>query len=100
MARLLALEWGLREARVVVARTQGGGIVVEHAFAVDFGPRDAGQTVSDEAIADKLAKALAARGLGRIETLVAVGRASIELRQLTLPPSPLDELPDLVRFQA
>ncbi|MEO8497029.1 MAG: hypothetical protein ABI614_18310 [Planctomycetota bacterium] len=100
MARLLALEWGLREARVAVARTQGGGIVVEHAFAVDLGSRDPGQTFSDVSIASKLAEALTARGLGRTETLVAVGRASIDLRQLNLPPSPLEELPDLVRFQA
>lgn len=100
MARLLALEWGLREARVAVARTQAGGIVVEHAFAVDLGSRDPGQTFSDETVGGKLAEALAARGLGRTETLVALGRASIELRQLTLPPSPLEELPDLVRFQA
>jgi Tfp pilus assembly PilM family ATPase len=100
MARLLALEWGLREARVAVARTQGGGVVVEHAFAVDLGPRDAGQTFSDETVGAKVAQALAARGIGRAETLVAVGRANIELRQLTLPPSPLEELPDLVRFQA
>ncbi len=100
MARLLALEWGTREARVAVARTQGGGIVVEHAFAVDLGPRDPGQTLTEETVGGRLAEALATRGIGRAETLVAVGRASIELRQLTLPPSPLEELPDLVRFQA
>ena len=100
MAKLLALEWGLREARVAVARTQGGSVVVEHAFAVDLGPRDPGQTFSDESVGSKVAQALAARGIGRTETLVAVGRANIELRQLTLPPSPLEELPDLVRFQA
>lgn len=100
MAKLLALEWGLREARVAVARTQGGSIVVEHAFGVDLGPRDPGQTFSDDTIGGKLAPALASRGIGRTETLVAVGRASIELRQLALPPCPLEELPDLVRFQA
>ncbi|MCB9938250.1 MAG: hypothetical protein H6823_08410 [Planctomycetaceae bacterium] len=100
MAKLLALEWGLREARVAVARTQGGSIVVEHAFGVDLGPRDPGQTFSDDTIGGKLAQALASRGIGRTETLVAVGRASIELRQLALPPCPLEELPDLVRFQA
>jgi Tfp pilus assembly protein PilN len=32
--------------------------------------------------------------------LVAVGRANIELRVLTLPPAPAEELPDMVRFQA
>jgi Tfp pilus assembly PilM family ATPase len=100
MARLLAFEWGLAEARVAVARTRGDGIVVEHAFAVDLGPRDPGETFSDKTVGDQLAKALAKRGLGRIDALVAVGRASIELRQLSLPPAPIEELPDLVRFQA
>ncbi|MBC8356434.1 MAG: hypothetical protein H8E66_31020 [Planctomycetes bacterium] len=100
MAKFLALEWGPREARVAVARTRGDSIILEHAFAVDLGARDPGQTFSDEVINEKLAEALTSRGLGRIETLVAVGRASIELRQLSLPPSPPEELPDLVRFQA
>ena len=64
MAKLLALEWGLREARVAVARTQGGSVVVEHAFAVDLGPRDPGQTFSDESVGSKVAQAsLAARAL-------------------------------------
>ena len=31
---------------------------------------------------------------------MAVGRGSIELRQLQLPPAPDEELPDMVRFQA
>jgi Tfp pilus assembly PilM family ATPase len=100
MPRLLAVEWDLREARVAVGRTRGEGLAVEHAFAVDLGPRDPGQTFADVNVGQKVASALAARNVGRAETLVAVGRASIELRQLTLPPSPLEELPDLVRFQA
>ena len=41
-----------------------------------------------------------ARGLGRPDAVVAVGRSSIELRQLQLPPAAEDDLPDLVRFQA
>ena len=31
---------------------------------------------------------------------MAVGRTSIELRQIQLPPAPDDDLPDMVRFQA
>ena len=100
MSRLLAIEWDLREARVVVARTRGPTVTLEHAFAVDLGPRDPGQTFADVNVGSKLAAALAARNVGRAETLVAVGRASIELRQLTLPACPLEELPDMVRFQA
>ena len=100
MPRFLAIEWDAREARVAVARTRGFAAVVEHAFAIDLGERDATQPVSEAHIGKKVAAALAASGVSRCETLVAVGRANIELRQLTLPNSPLEELPDLVRFQA
>ena len=100
MARLLALEWDAREARVVVARTRGSEMVVEHAFGVELAPSDPGQTFADLNVGERIAAALAARNIGRSETLVAVGRASIELRQLTLPACPEDEQPDMVRFQA
>ena len=53
-----------------------------------------------EQIGRRIAAELDARGLGRAEAVVAVGRNSIELRQLQLPPAPDEDLPDLVRFQA
>ncbi len=83
-----------------MARTRGKEAVVEHAFAVELAPRDAGETLADAQVAERVAAALAARRIGRCETLVAVGRSIIELRRLSLPPAPPEELPDLVRFQA
>ena len=100
MARLLALEWDSREARLAVARHRANVVVIEHAFSVDLGPRSAGETFSVPDVGGRIAAAMAARGIGRVETLVAVGRASIELRQMSMPPSPEEELPDLVRLQA
>ncbi|HEY2761787.1 MAG TPA: hypothetical protein VGI75_13620, partial [Pirellulales bacterium] len=52
------------------------------------------------AIGRRISESLAVRGIRRGKTLVAVGRANIELKNLTLPPAPPDELPELVRFQA
>ncbi|MFM7071647.1 MAG: type IV pilus biogenesis protein PilM [Planctomycetota bacterium] len=89
MSRILALEWDSREARVVVARRRGRTAVIEQAFAEPW-----------EGAAPALDRMLAAHGLRRVDTLVAVGRASIELRLLSLPPVPSEELPDIVRFQA
>ena len=89
MSRILALEWDSREARVVVARRRGRTAVIEQAFAEPW-----------EGSAPALDKMLAVHGLRRVDTLVAVGRASIELRLLSLPPVPPEELPDIVRFQA
>ncbi|HEX5103453.1 MAG TPA: hypothetical protein VFV87_06560, partial [Pirellulaceae bacterium] len=99
MPRLLALEWDQKEARVAVAHARGAGIVVEHAFVVPLVEREH-SAVLEADVGAAIGKALAERGLSRTEALVAVGRASIELRFLTTPPVPEDELPDIVRFQA
>ncbi|MEX2120968.1 MAG: hypothetical protein WD847_15360 [Pirellulales bacterium] len=101
MPRLLALEWDSREVRIAVASAKAGQSVIEHAFAVSLPARLEGQSgTGDTRTAESIGQALASLRLGRAETLVAVGRASIELKQLTLPPAPADELPDMVRFQA
>lgn len=98
MARLLALEWDASEARVVVASPRGKELFVEQAFSIPLVDRDDAAREPDAA--RRIAEALAERNLGRSETLVAVGRANIELRLLSVPQAPTEELPDLVRFQA
>jgi Tfp pilus assembly PilM family ATPase len=116
---MLALEWNETEARLVVGSVRGEGAVIEQAFSValgagpanrqpaEGGTSDSGAPPQPEAMAaatidvgKKIAAALASRGIRRIDTVVAIGRASIELRHLTLPPVPDEELPDIVRFQA
>lgn len=100
MANLLALDWDGREARVAVARRRGADIVLEQAFAVPLGAGGADETFSEAEVGQRLAAAFSARQIGRCDSLVAVGRSRIELRSLALPPSPIEELPELVRFQA
>lgn len=100
MAQLLALEWDQFEARVVVAQQRGDGVRIEDAFSVSLTPRDPGQTFADTNVGKRLESALSARHINKAETLVAVGRSSIELRRLTLPPAPENEWPEIVRFQA
>jgi Tfp pilus assembly PilM family ATPase len=99
MSRLLALEWDAKEARIVVGRKRIGGITVEQAFTAPLPQREEGST-ADADIGGAIAKALAQHGLARVDTLVAVGRSNIELKFLSTPPVPPEELPDLVRFQA
>jgi Tfp pilus assembly PilM family ATPase len=99
MSRLLALEWDAKEARIVVGRKRGAALAVDQAFSVPLPQREEGSTAEPDA-AGAIAKALAQHGLSRVESLVAVGRSSIELRFLSTPPVPPEELPDLVRFQA
>ncbi|MBI1904233.1 MAG: hypothetical protein HYS13_24320 [Planctomycetia bacterium] len=100
MSRLLAIEWDAREARVAVATCRGKEAVIEQAFAVDLQPREGGGSPTEVNVAQRLRDALAERGIGKAETLVALGRANIELRVLSVPAAPDEEMPDLVRFQA
>jgi Tfp pilus assembly PilM family ATPase len=100
MARILALEWNESEARMVVAATRGDRAVVEQAFSVVLRAGPAAGQQSEASVGERIATAMAARSVGRLDALVAVGRSNIELRQLSLPPAPDEELPDLVRFQA
>jgi Tfp pilus assembly PilM family ATPase len=98
MAQLLAIEWDTHEARIAVGRGRGKELVIEHAFAIKLKERDESST--EQSVGTQIAQELRSRGIGRVETLVAVGRANIELKQLNLPPAPEEELPELVRFQA
>jgi len=100
MAQLLALEWNDDEARLAVAASRGSQAVIEQAFSLKLEPAASGSDPEESNVGRRIAAALAARGIGRLDTLVAVGRANIELRLLELPPAPDAELPALVRFQA
>ena len=99
MPRLLALEWNDSEARVAVASLHGTQAVFEQAFAVPLktGKPDDGETIPD--IGSQIAAGLPG-GLKGTDALVAIGRTNIELRQVSVPAAPDDELPDMVRFQA
>ena len=102
MAKLLAIEWDDREARVAVASPRGSEMVVEEAFAIDIAAVAGGgrRRTMLRAVGRRIAEVLAQRGLTGSDALVGLGRTSIELRSLSLPPAPPEELPDLVRFQA
>ena len=99
MPQLFALEWDPREIRLMVASGRGRQIVIEQAFSIPC-ETDPSAANTAEQIGKRIAAELDARSLGRGEVVVAVGRNSIELRQLQLPPAPDEDLPDLVRFQA
>lgn len=99
MSRLIALEWDAKEVRLVVGRKRGAGLVIDRAVSAPLPEREEGASAEPE-VAKVLAKAVADLGLAKSEALVAVGRANIELRFLSTPPVPDDELPDIVRFQS
>ncbi|ADB18325.1 Fimbrial assembly family protein [Pirellula staleyi DSM 6068] len=100
MSRLVAIEWDAKELRVLAGRKRARGVAIDRAWTISLLPADGATTVSDSEVATKLSELVQKEGLARSETLVAVGRSSIELRFLSTPPAPPEELADLVRFQA
>ena len=92
---LIALEFDTAEIRVVVAQSQTKRLQVRAAFALALNEDD-----NDERIGEKLKQALSANGVSRGEVIVAVPRAEVEIREITVPPAPDNELPNLVRFKS
>jgi Tfp pilus assembly PilM family ATPase len=99
MPKYLALEWDDHEIRLAIAHQRGSTAVLERAFAVPLPPQQS-QPHTPAILSDVLKNALSGESLRRLETLAVVGRTSIELKELSLPPAPDDDLPDMVRFQA
>lgn len=100
MPRILALQWNQNEVNALVASAGGERMVVEEAFRISLPDAPTGDGSPAEMLAERWAAEWAARRIGRVEAVVALGRNRVEMRHLTLPSAPDEELPDLVRFQA
>lgn len=95
MSRILTIDWDRHEVRALLLEADATGSSVEGAWAV---PLDS--SAKNQSAGASLATAMAGHPLGKLTTLVGVGREQVQLKLLQLPPAPLEELPDLVRFQA
>lgn len=100
MAQMLAIEWDSSEARLVLGRTARQDVLIERAVAVKFPTTDEGETCAPEVIGETLRSAIAEQGLSAPKVLLGIRRADVELKQLSLPPAPDAELPELVGHQA
>ena len=86
MATWAAITWENDRLLFLSASSTGRAVTFEHAVALDD-PKKLGELISQY----RLAKA---------DTIVILNRSDVEVRPLVFPPVPLDELPDLVKFQA
>lgn len=104
MPRVVAFEWNAEQLRVIQARVTGRSASLEKLWTFNLPTppeeRDQPETPLSEKLAQQVGDFLGTLQLPRSEALVVVSRAHVELRQLTLPPAPDEELPDMVRFQA
>ncbi|HBO46084.1 MAG TPA: hypothetical protein DD670_19605 [Planctomycetaceae bacterium] len=98
MARRLALELTSVEARALLLTVSETRVHVEKSLTLPLAAETEG--ADQPAVERRVVDFLTQNGISRVETLAVVGRADIELRLLSVPPSPDNELPNLVRFQA
>ena len=89
----VALQFEDDQILVAAARAAGKRVEVSHLFSVPL--------VGDEDQTGESLKAqLATHGLTRSDAIVVVSRANAEMREITVPPAPSNELPDMVRLIA
>jgi Tfp pilus assembly PilM family ATPase len=99
MPRILAIDWDRHEIRAVQISSGPTGTSVTGAWSAPLTTADpAGLT--GKQIGTRLASAMSGNLPGKATTIVGVGRDNVQIKLLSLPPAPIDELPDLVRFQA
>ena len=96
MPKVAALEFEDNLVRVLVAKTTGTSVQVSSAFEVSL---ESNWEDSESEFGKELAGALGNK-IGRCDALVSFGRGQSELRVITVPVVPDDELPEIVRFQA
>ena len=89
----VALQFEDDQILVAAARVAAARVEVSHLFSVSL-------TGDDNEAGESLKSQLAAHGLTRSDTVVVVSRASVEMREITIPPAPNNELPEMVRLIA
>ncbi len=98
MPRRLALELTPAAARALVATTSESRVTVEKSLTIPLTTDE--EQAERPTVEQTVVEALSKSGIARLETIAVVGRGDIELRLLSVPPAPDEELPNLVRFQA
>ncbi|GHT16507.1 hypothetical protein FACS1894189_0340 [Planctomycetales bacterium] len=86
MPNWIAITWETDRLLFLSANVHNGSATFEHAA-----------TLSEP---KQLAEFVQKHHLAKAETVVVLSRADVEVRSMLFPPVPVDELPDLVRFQA
>ena len=91
---MLALTWDRSDPVCLLASVKGRQIRIEAAEVLAHDPND------DTDAADRVGQWLSDKGVKQATTLVGLGRSQVDIRQMSLPPTRDDELPQLVRNQA
>lgn len=90
----VAIEFEENQLLVAIAQKSGQRTRVNHVFVVDIKGKN------DDVVGEMLKRQLNAMGGAKADVVAIVSRSWAEIRELTVPPAPDDELPEMIRFQA
>ncbi|MDA7980534.1 MAG: hypothetical protein MPJ50_17390 [Pirellulales bacterium] len=99
MPKYVAYEWDEQELRIAGGSSRADGLLVESMRIIPL-PQEPAEQQSKEDVPAGLTEALAQAGMGKAEALAVINRNRVELKQMSLPQAPPEEIPTLVRFQA
>src|SRR5690349_3110150 len=99
MPRILAIDWDRHEVRALLISAGPTGTSVAGAWTASLATAEP-EGLSGKQIGTRLAAAMGGPVSGKVTTLVGVGRDNVQMKLMSLPPAPADELPEMVRFQA
>src|SRR5215211_1021729 len=99
MPRIFAIDWDRNEARALLLQSGPTGTSVSGAWVAPLEPAE-GVVPTGKQIGARLAEVMHGHAVGKATTILGVGRDHVQIKLLSLPPAPDEELPELVRFQA
>ncbi len=111
MSTWFTITWDENRLLFLTAKGTGNDAVFEAAASVSLhSPSDKSgmfRAVSPvearqipETVAEQILDFVRKHRLGKAETVFVVGRSDVEVRPMSFPPIPVDEIPDVIRFQA
>src|SRR5436305_1594683 len=87
MPRILAIDWDRHEVRSVLVSSGPTGTSVTGAWVASLTTVDPAG-LSGKQIGTRLAAAIGGAVSGKVTTLVGVGRDNVQIKLMTLPPAP------------
>lgn len=91
---LIAIEFEEHQLLVAVSQKAGGRQRISHTFAMNI------QGLTEPVIGQRLEKELLDCHATKADAVAIVSRSLAEVREVTVPPAPDEELPEMIRFQA
>ena len=90
----VAIEFSEDQLLVAIAQKSGLRCRFENVLSLDV------SEATDEEAGESLKEKLSSLGGAKSDAIAIVSRSLAEIREVTVPPAPDNELPDMIRFQA